>query len=246
MSKTAISDSLLGFVSLLFAAAPLVGQSPATPKYGTTRVTSTTALATDFTPPSPAVEWSLQVSPGGAVSRYQTTESPDRWWAPFRAPDGAKVEGLNIEACDFSPTGQLVFGLRRTRFDEGEDILPIGGTGVTMVSGCSYSYVGFDTPITIDNSNYDYWLFVAWDGDYSASLRLTSVLAGYRLQVSPDPGYATFLDVPIGHPLHQFVEALAYSDITAGCGGGNFCPNSPLTRGQMAVFLAKALGLSWP
>ena len=106
--------------------------------------------------------------------------------------------------------------------------------------------VAFDAPITIDNSNNNYWLFVAWEGDYSANLRLTAMLAGYTLQVSPDPAYATFNDVPIGHPLHQFIEALAYSGITAGCGNDNFCPNAPLTRGQMAVFLSKALGLSWP
>jgi hypothetical protein len=69
---------------------------------------------------------------------------------------------------------------------------------------------------------------------------------GYTLQVSPDPTSATFADVPVGHPFHQFVEALASSGITAGCGGGNYCPDSPLTRGQMAVFLAKALGLQFP
>jgi hypothetical protein len=33
------------------------------------------------------------------------------------------------------------------------------------------------------------------------------------------------------------------SGITAGCGGGNYCPDAPLTRGQMAVFLSKGLGL---
>ena len=27
---------------------------------------------------------------------------------------------------------------------------------------------------------------------------------------------------------------------------GNYCPDAPLTRGQMAVFLSKALGLHWP
>jgi hypothetical protein len=25
-----------------------------------------------------------------------------------------------------------------------------------------------------------------------------------------------------------------------------YCPDAPLTRGKMAVFLAKALGLDWP
>jgi hypothetical protein len=34
--------------------------------------------------------------------------------------------------------------------------------------------------------------------------------------------------------------------VTGGCGNGNYCPDAPLTRGQMAVFLAKALGLHWP
>jgi hypothetical protein len=34
------------------------------------------------------------------------------------------------------------------------------------------------------------------------------------------------------------------SGITAGCGGGNYCPDAP-TRRQMAIFLAKALGLHW-
>ncbi len=51
--------------------------------------------------------------------------------------------------------------------------------------------------------------------------------------------------MPTSHPFFQFVEALAGSGITAGCGGGNYCPDNSLTRGQMAVFLAKALGLDW-
>ena len=68
---------------------------------------------------------------------------------------------------------------------------------------------------------------------------------GYQLKVSPAPAVATFLDVPTNHPFFQFVEALAASGITGGCGGGNYCPNNPVTRGQMAVFLAKALGLQF-
>jgi S-layer homology domain len=65
-------------------------------------------------------------------------------------------------------------------------------------------------------------------------------------QVSPAPLEASFGDVPTNHPFFQFVEALAASGITAGCGSGNYCPEAPLTRGQMAAFLAKALGLHWP
>jgi hypothetical protein len=68
----------------------------------------------------------------------------------------------------------------------------------------------------------------------------------WRRVVSPAPASATFNDVPNGHIFFPFIEALAASGITGGCGSGNFCPDNPVTRGQMAVFLAKALGLHWP
>ena len=52
--------------------------------------------------------------------------------------------------------------------------------------------------------------------------------------------------MPVSDPAFQYIEALVAAGVTAGCGGGNYCPDNPLTRRQMAVFLAKALGLNWP
>ena len=90
-----------------------------------------------------------------------------------------------------------------------------------------------------------YWLLVTTlPTDGSTGIR--QVRLRWRREVSPAPASATFGDVPEDHPFFQFVEALADSGITAGCGSGNFCPDAPVTRGQMAVFLAKALGLHWP
>ena len=80
---------------------------------------------------------------------------------------------------------------------------------------------------------------------FGEELKLRQVRFVFKRSVSPSPAVATFNDVPTDHPFFQFVEALVKSSITAGCGGGNFCPDAPLTRGQMAVFLAKSLGLSW-
>ena len=65
----------------------------------------------------------------------------------------------------------------------------------------------------------------------------------WRRRLSPAPAVATYGDVPTTHPFFPYVEALSASGITAGCGSESFCPDRPLTRGQMAVFLAKALGL---
>jgi len=52
-----------------------------------------------------------------------------------------------------------------------------------------------------------------------------------------------FVDVPWGYWAFAYVNAFAEAGITAGCGGGNFCPDSQVTRAQMAVFLCKAFGL---
>ena len=52
-----------------------------------------------------------------------------------------------------------------------------------------------------------------------------------------------FGDVPCPSTFAAWVEQLAAEGITAGCGGGNFCPNDPNIRGQMAVFLVKIFGI---
>ena len=49
-----------------------------------------------------------------------------------------------------------------------------------------------------------------------------------------------FSDVPVGHSFCRFIEHLAADEITGGCGGGNYCPDAPVTRAQMAVFLVAA------
>jgi hypothetical protein len=54
---------------------------------------------------------------------------------------------------------------------------------------------------------------------------------------------ATFTDVPCSSPFARWVYELVRRNITAGCGGGNYCPATTVTRFQMAVFLTVALGL---
>ncbi len=49
-----------------------------------------------------------------------------------------------------------------------------------------------------------------------------------------------FADVPPSNPFFDYVETLARTGVTTGCGNGNFCPYSPVTRAQMAAFLLRA------
>jgi hypothetical protein len=57
----------------------------------------------------------------------------------------------------------------------------------------------------------------------------------------PDATGTLFTDVPAGAFAAAYVEDLAARQITAGCGGGNYCPNDSVTREQMAVFLLRTL-----
>ena len=49
----------------------------------------------------------------------------------------------------------------------------------------------------------------------------------------------TFNDVPANALYFKWIQRMAADQITAGCGGGNYCPNDPVTRGQMAIFLMR-------
>ncbi len=49
-----------------------------------------------------------------------------------------------------------------------------------------------------------------------------------------------FADVPASYWAASWIEQLAKEGITAGCGGGKFCPETVVTRDQMAVFLLRA------
>ncbi len=82
--------------------------------------------------------------------------------------------------------------------------------------------------------------------DGTDTLRFWGAVVHWSRTISPAPASATFGDVPTDHWAFQQIEALASSSITSGCGGGNFCPDTPVTRAQMAVFLSRALGLHWP
>jgi hypothetical protein len=56
----------------------------------------------------------------------------------------------------------------------------------------------------------------------------------------PPPCVGVFPDVPCPSTFANWIEALAAEQITGGCGGGNYCPETPVRRDQMAVFLLKS------
>jgi hypothetical protein len=69
-------------------------------------------------------------------------------------------------------------------------------------------------------------------------------MAVFLLTSKEPPGYQPpacttplFNDLPCSSPYARWVNELAARGITGGCGGGNYCPSSGVSREQMAVFL---------
>jgi hypothetical protein len=126
-------------------------------------------------------------------------------------------------------------------------------TGVAATPGYALMCADLDPPILIrtmgdiDKNGVEgtlqYWV--------GAVIPACEVMAGpimltWRRAVSPAPLTATFPDVSPSHRYFRFIEAVAASGITAGCGQGLYCPEEPITRGEVAVFFATALSLYWP
>ncbi len=75
---------------------------------------------------------------------------------------------------------------------------------------------------------------------FVAFLTVMVFAAGVHAQIVADP---IFGDVPVGHWAQSFIERFAEDGITAGCGlnPAIYCPDDPITRGMMAVFLETAI-----
>jgi hypothetical protein len=76
-----------------------------------------------------------------------------------------------------------------------------------------------------------------------AQMAVFLLRAKYGSGYSPPPATGVFNDVDVSYWAVHWIEALAAEGITAGCGDGNYCPEDPVTRAQMAVFLVRTFGL---
>jgi hypothetical protein len=227
----------------------VVTPSPSPATFGTADEVSYTIPAQDFGTANSSDGWTVSFgfpSTTGGYLRY-TTSSFAFFVAGVRLPAGAEVTRLQVSACDGSPTDQLGFFLGRVNEppDTGAEPVTLNGTtGAAATPGCGFFEVGVDpavAPLIIDNVNNTYVVVLSND----SATTFSAARVFYRLRVSPAPSTATFGDVPPTHPFFRFIEALVASGITAGCSAAPplYCPDDLLTRGQMAVFLSKALGL---
>ncbi|WP_456373468.1 S-layer homology domain-containing protein, partial [Thiolapillus sp.] len=77
-----------------------------------------------------------------------------------------------------------------------------------------------------------------------AQMAIFLLRAKHGASYTPPPATGTvFGDVAAGDFGADWIEQLVSEGITSGCGGGNYCPNDSVTRGQMAVFIQRNFNL---
>ena len=249
--RTAVLAACLALAAALASAAdnPGVGAAaeapigaPRSDTYGTATTTNYVLQSFAF---EPAAGDGASTSSNSFGSRYCLTSCTLE--APVMLPAGARIEAIELEACDTNATAKVDANLIDLgALESSAPTLASVTTGIAETPGCSFFLAPVPGGHTVDNLNNTYLAQVALIGGTSAT-RFQAVRIIYRLQVSPAPVVATFPnDVPTTHPFFRFVEALGRAGISGGCAPGSFCPDAPVTRGQMAVFLATALGLHFP
>jgi len=72
-----------------------------------------------------------------------------------------------------------------------------------------------------------------------AQMAVFLLKAEHGANYAPPACQGTFPDVACPSLFADWIEQLATEGITSGCGGGNYCPDSSVTRRQMSVFLLK-------
>ena len=165
-------------------------------------------------------------------------------YAPVPLPAGARVTQIGFDGYDSDASLDIDWGVYWVSVDSSDTTGNIGWFASAQSGGSFNATATLGSPPTVDSGKYYFALVDLREAGQHMCVK--GMRVAYQLQVSPAPGTATFTDVPTNYWAFQYVEALAASGITAGSGGGNFCPGATVTRDQMAVFLAKALGLHWP
>ena len=204
--------------------------------FGTNSQT-TWITAADFTPRDSSTTY------GYSGFGYRNLTAGSDMDAGIRLPSGALLTSATLFYYDDDAVRDPDFQIFRFENPDSATTLcdltpPSGRPGYDdSDSGCS------SIDETIDNWDNTYVARVVLNSAAGSDLQFKGVRLSWSRQISPAPATATFNDVPLGSFGFQHIEALGDSGITGGCGGGNYCPDNPITRAQMAVFLARALGL---
>ena len=182
----------------------------ATIPIGSAQVTTDGSCNVDF-----SITLSAVIDPASVVTATAT------------APDGSTSElsqrfPFTIAPISGPAAGGTGVTIQGTDFQAGATVT-IGGSPATGVVVNSATQISATTPALSPGTRND----------------ITVTNPDATSGTIPGGFVADFLDVPEDHPFYPYVTTLVANGVTAGCGGGNYCVTSSITRAQMAVFLLK-------
>ena len=198
----------------------------------------------------PGLNWARNPSQTGIYCLASSADT--RGTAEFHPPHGASLFFMRYWGVDSDAENHSVnlTEICQPDFAAGAPVTTSKGTITSAGTPGQFSdSVGISG--TVDTQSCTYRLVVTWNapGGGSCSGSFTQAFykarVAYFRQISPGPATATFTDVPVGSQFYAEVEALVRSGITSGTTATTYSPNQPVTRLQMAAFLARALGLQF-
>jgi hypothetical protein len=195
--------------------------------------------------------------PGGVLRSTDGGAS----WLPFN--DGLDEIGsgaFTVSALAVSPTDRRVYaaaigGVLVWQFSD------VPGPAISQLTPASGD-ASTATPVAVTGSGYDLGATVLVDGQADSSAQVVDATRVNLTLPSGEPGTLSsveivnpdtqrvlrrraflrdYLDVAESYPFHDDVATLARAGLTAGCGGGSYCPDASLTRAQMAALLERAI-----
>ena len=180
-----------------------------------------TATASGYGPTS--YQWRKNGTPlsdGGTISGTTTATLSIN---PAGFPDAGTYDVLVTDSCTSGASNAATLSVEFADVPVTDifhtDILTIATAGIT--AGCGGADYCPSSPVT------------------RAQMSVFLLRSEHGSAYAPPPCMGLFADVPCPSAYADWIEQLANENVTAGCGGGDYCPDASVTRAQMAVFLLK-------
>ena len=162
----------------------------------------------------------VPLSDGGRISGSQTaTLAID----PVSFSDAGSYDVVVTDLCATATSNPAILSVEFADVPDSspfhDDIIAVATAGIT--GGCGGADFCPTSPVRRDQ------------------MAVFLLKAEHGAAYTPPACSGVFSDVACPGPFTDWVEQLATEGVTAGCGGGNYCPDASVTRAQMAVFLLK-------
>ncbi|HTO75204.1 MAG TPA: right-handed parallel beta-helix repeat-containing protein [Thermoanaerobaculia bacterium] len=119
----------------------------------------------------------------------------------------------------------------------------VGATGaaasVPNHAGSTYAWTLSGGTITSGQGTHQIAFSAGAPGTTMSLTVVETATGGCPSPESAAKSQVDFTDVPPSYLFHNAVVTVARDGITTGCGGGKYCPDDPVTRDAMAVFILR-------